>query len=94
MCMSPSLAPVSRSTWSGYLQSLLTDQGPAGLGAIKAMLDEGFNVTGFERRPDAGGLWAFSENPQFTSATESTKAQLSKFMVSTGALDAEGHRLR
>ncbi|KAH8675115.1 flavin monooxygenase-like protein [Ilyonectria robusta] len=55
--------------------------GPAGLGAIKAMLDEGFNVTGFERRPDAGGLWAFSENPQFTSATESTKAQLSKFML-------------
>ncbi|KAH7127435.1 flavin monooxygenase-like protein [Dactylonectria macrodidyma] len=55
--------------------------GPAGLAAIKSMVDEGFSVTGFERRPNAGGLWAFSENPQFTSATKSTKTQLSKFLL-------------
>ncbi|KAH6888404.1 flavin monooxygenase-like protein [Thelonectria olida] len=55
--------------------------GPAGLTAIKAMMEEGFQVTGFERRPDAGGLWAFSENPHFTSATLSTKTQLSKFLL-------------
>ncbi|KAF7535002.1 hypothetical protein G7Z17_g13274 [Cylindrodendrum hubeiense] len=52
----------------------------AGLAAIKSMLEEGFNVTGFERRPNAGGLWAFSENPQITSATKSTKSQYSKFL--------------
>jgi len=53
--------------------------GPAGLAAMKCLQEEGFEVTGFERRPEAGGLWSFSENPEYTSATASTKSQLSKF---------------
>ncbi|KAF4473024.1 flavin containing monooxygenase 9 [Fusarium albosuccineum] len=55
--------------------------GPAGLAAIKSLLEEGFQVTCFERRPDAGGLWAFSDNPQYTSVTKGTRAQLSKFLL-------------
>ncbi|KAK7408117.1 hypothetical protein QQX98_009708 [Neonectria punicea] len=55
--------------------------GPAGLAAIKSLLEEGFQVTGFERRPDVGGLWAFSNNPEYTSATKGTRAQLSKFLL-------------
>ncbi|KAF7563593.1 hypothetical protein G7046_g550 [Stylonectria norvegica] len=55
--------------------------GPAGLAAIKSLMEEGFQVTGFERRPKAGGLWAFSENPEHTSATTGTRAQLSKFIL-------------
>jgi dimethylaniline monooxygenase (N-oxide forming) / hypotaurine monooxygenase len=56
--------------------------GPAGLAAMKCLQEEGFLVTAFERRSDVGGLWRFSENPNFTSVTSSTKAQLSKFVVS------------
>ncbi|KAF4973970.1 hypothetical protein FZEAL_9077 [Fusarium zealandicum] len=55
--------------------------GPAGLTAIKSLLEEGFQVTCFERRPDAGGIWAFSDNPQYTSVTKGTRAQLSKFLL-------------
>ncbi|KAM5342098.1 hypothetical protein ACJ41O_015129 [Fusarium nematophilum] len=54
--------------------------GPAGLAAIKSLREEGFQVTCFERRPDAGGIWAFSDNLDYTSVTESTRAQLSKFL--------------
>jgi dimethylaniline monooxygenase (N-oxide forming) len=55
--------------------------GPAGLAAIKSLLDEGFEVTCFEQRANPGGIWAFSEDPTHTSVTSQTKAQLSKFLV-------------
>ncbi|KAM6525723.1 hypothetical protein FALCPG4_011260 [Fusarium falciforme] len=55
--------------------------GPAGLAAIKSLVEEGFQVTCFERRSEAGGIWAFSENPQFTSVTRGTRAQFSKFLI-------------
>lgn len=48
---------------------------------MKCLQEEGFHVTGFEQRPDAGGLWTFSENPKYTSATNGTRYQLSKFLV-------------
>jgi ribulose 1,5-bisphosphate synthetase/thiazole synthase len=56
--------------------------GPAGLAAIKSLLDEGFQVTAFEKRHAPGGVWAFTEDPTITSVTMATKVQLSKFLVS------------
>ncbi|CAG9939896.1 unnamed protein product [Clonostachys rosea f. rosea IK726] len=55
--------------------------GPAGLAAIKSLLDEGFEVTCFEQRANPGGIWAFSEDATHTSVTSQTKAQLSKFLT-------------
>ncbi|KLU83012.1 hypothetical protein MAPG_02079, partial [Magnaporthiopsis poae ATCC 64411] len=54
--------------------------GPAGLAAIKSLQEEGFQVTGFERRSAVGGLWAFSDDPNCTSATTGTRYQMSKFI--------------
>ena len=56
----------------------LTALGPAGVAAIKALRDEGFEVTAFERRSDVGGLWTFDLNPEFTSATQRTIFSLSQ----------------
>lgn len=58
-------------------------KGPAGLAAIKSLQEEGFQVTGFERRSAVGGLWAFSDDPSCTSATMGTRYQMSKFIVGT-----------
>ncbi|CAI7599250.1 unnamed protein product [Penicillium viridicatum] len=35
--------------------------GALGLVAMKNMLEEGFNVTGFDRNPYVGGLWNYNE---------------------------------
>lgn len=42
-------------------------------------------MTYFERRPEVGGLWAFSENPEYTFVTKGTRSKLSKFLVSFNA---------
>ena len=35
---------------------------------IKTLSEDGFDVTGFDRRERVGGLWAYSENPDYTTA--------------------------
>ncbi len=56
--------------------------GPAGLTAIKALREEGFNVVGFERRDRVGGLWSYSSDPSHTSVIQNTVSNISKFVVS------------
>lgn len=54
--------------------------GPAGLTAIKALREEGFNVVGFERRDRVGGLWSYSSDPSHTSVIQNTVSNISKFV--------------
>ncbi|KAI1373068.1 FAD/NAD(P)-binding domain-containing protein [Hypoxylon crocopeplum] len=54
--------------------------GPAGLAALKALREEGFDAVAFERRDQVGGLWSFSGNPAFTSALHETVCNVSKFI--------------
>jgi dimethylaniline monooxygenase (N-oxide forming) len=42
--------------------------GPTGLSMLKTLRGDGFQVTLFERRKNVGGLWAFSEDPSYTTA--------------------------
>jgi dimethylaniline monooxygenase (N-oxide forming) len=53
--------------------------GPAGVSALKSLLDEGFDVTAFERRPNVGGVWTQSEHPDHVSTINCTTYQTSKF---------------
>ncbi|KAI4604045.1 hypothetical protein KJ359_000172 [Pestalotiopsis sp. 9143b] len=53
--------------------------GPAGVAALKNLLDEGFDVTAFERRPAVGGVWTQSEHPNHVSTIQCTTYQTSKF---------------
>jgi dimethylaniline monooxygenase (N-oxide forming) len=43
-----------------------------GLVALKNMLEEDFDATGFEKNNYVGGLWRFNEGENITSITEST----------------------
>ncbi|KAI8629676.1 FAD/NAD(P)-binding domain-containing protein [Xylariaceae sp. FL1651] len=54
--------------------------GPAGLTALKTLREEGFNVVAFERRDEIGGLWAFSNDANYTSALRETVCNISKFV--------------
>ncbi|KAK2616624.1 hypothetical protein QQS21_000447 [Conoideocrella luteorostrata] len=38
---------------------------------LKTLREDGFDATAFERRDKVGGLWAYSENPEYTSALPS-----------------------
>ncbi|KAH6643204.1 dimethylaniline monooxygenase 2 [Boeremia exigua] len=51
--------------------------GPAGLVALKNLLEEGFNATGFDRNPYVGGLWQYTEDDR-TSVLQSTVVNISK----------------
>jgi dimethylaniline monooxygenase (N-oxide forming) len=42
-----------------------------GIVAVKNLLEEGFNVTGFERSSYVGGLWHFTEDPETLSVLKS-----------------------
>ncbi|KAK3332308.1 flavin-containing monooxygenase 9 [Cercophora scortea] len=54
--------------------------GPSGLCMLKALRADGFCVTLYERRKNVGGLWAYSDNPAYTTALPGvTRANLSKF---------------
>ncbi|KAM7221859.1 dimethylaniline monooxygenase [Rhypophila decipiens] len=53
--------------------------GPQGLTMLKALREDGYNVTAYERRERVGGLWAWTENPSYTTALQSTRANISKF---------------
>ncbi|KAK0616773.1 flavin monooxygenase-like protein [Immersiella caudata] len=46
---------------------------------LKALREDGFAVTLYERRHRVGGLWAYSDNPTHTTALPVTRANLSKF---------------
>ncbi|RSL95259.1 hypothetical protein CDV31_013949 [Fusarium ambrosium] len=54
--------------------------GPAGLTALKSLREEGFDAVAFERREAVGGLWAYSDDPEYTSALDDTTANISKFV--------------
>jgi cation diffusion facilitator CzcD-associated flavoprotein CzcO len=43
------------------------------MAALKSLREEGFEVTGFERRSDVGGLWTFDADPEVTSTTTGRK---------------------
>ncbi|KAK0128020.1 hypothetical protein ONS95_000009 [Cadophora gregata] len=53
--------------------------GPAGLAVLKNLKEEGFKVTGFEKRDSAGGVWAYSEDPLTTSTLPETVSNVSKY---------------
>lgn len=46
---------------------------------LKQLRDDGFAVSGFERRDKVGGLWAYSDNTSYTTALPRTMANISKF---------------
>lgn len=53
--------------------------GSAGLTALKNLREEGFtSAIALEERPQAGGLWTFTEDPTKVCALRSTVANLSK----------------
>lgn len=53
--------------------------GPSGLSMLKQLREDGFRVTGFERRDKVGGLWAYSADTSYTTALPRTLANISKF---------------
>ncbi|KAI0967297.1 FAD/NAD(P)-binding domain-containing protein [Xylaria arbuscula] len=54
--------------------------GPAGLTALKTLLEEHFDVVAFERRGNVGGVWAYSANPAFTTVLPDTVSNISRFV--------------
>ncbi|KAM7203590.1 dimethylaniline monooxygenase 2 [Naviculisporaceae sp. PSN 640] len=52
---------------------------PQGLMMLKALREDGYNVTAYERRDRVGGLWAYTENTSYTTALQSTRANIRKF---------------
>jgi dimethylaniline monooxygenase (N-oxide forming) len=46
---------------------------------LKQLLQDGFSATLFERRSSVGGLWAYDANNGWTTALESTSANISKY---------------
>lgn len=54
-------------------------QGPTGITMLKQLLQDGFNATLFERRSQVGGLWAYDAKHGWTSALDSTTANISKY---------------
>ncbi|QPC64215.1 hypothetical protein HYE67_006446 [Fusarium culmorum] len=54
--------------------------GPAGLVALKNLREQGFNAVAFERRESVGGLWAYSDNTDYTAALDDTTVNVSKFV--------------
>lgn len=45
---------------------LITPIGALGLVAMKNLLEEGFDVTGFDKNGYLGGLWRYNEKPQIS----------------------------
>lgn len=54
--------------------------GPAGLVALKNLLEEGFDATGFDKNPYVGGLWQYTEEDK-TSVLPTTVVNISKERV-------------
>ncbi|KAM0188268.1 hypothetical protein ACHAPI_010664 [Fusarium lateritium] len=53
--------------------------GPTGLSMLKQLLHDGFNATLFERRSSVGGLWSYDADHGWTTAMQSTGANISKY---------------
>ncbi|OAQ98354.1 hypothetical protein LLEC1_04968 [Akanthomyces lecanii] len=51
--------------------------GGMGIAAVKNLIEEGFEVTGFDRSPYYGGLWHFTEDKQTLSILEYTPTHCS-----------------
>ncbi|PHH71166.1 hypothetical protein CDD82_6709 [Ophiocordyceps australis] len=47
---------------------------------IANLRQEGFDATGFDRRPNVGGLWSYASEPSWTSVTRETVCNISKFV--------------
>ncbi|KAL7924775.1 hypothetical protein ACQKWADRAFT_319316 [Trichoderma austrokoningii] len=58
--------------------------GSMGSVAVKNLLEEGFDVTGFERSGYIGGLWHFTENEDTLSVLECGKLKLTLLYCSKG----------
>lgn len=56
---------------------------------MKSLIEEGFQVSAFEKRDGPGGIWHFTVDPTITSVTSKTKAQLSRFLVSNHSTGAD-----
>jgi dimethylaniline monooxygenase (N-oxide forming) len=42
--------------------------GPSGLAALKNLREEGFSATVFEKRASVGGVWAYTDDVDTTTA--------------------------
>lgn len=60
---------------------LVIGAGMIGLVAAKNLLEQGLDVTVFERHEYVGGTWAISDDVTQTSALAETTANISKFVV-------------
>lgn len=56
--------------------------GPSGLSAIKTFREEGFDVTCFEKKRGAGGVWTDGADSRYTAALRRTVAANNKLSVS------------
>ncbi|KAH7082026.1 putative dimethylaniline monooxygenase [Paraphoma chrysanthemicola] len=52
--------------------------GTCGLSTLKTLREDGFKVTGYERRERVGGLWAYTDDTTMTTALPTTRALISK----------------
>ncbi|KAK3316569.1 flavin-containing monooxygenase 9 [Apodospora peruviana] len=53
--------------------------GSTGLCMLKALREDGYSVTAYERRDKVGGIWAYTDNTSYTTVLPATRANLSKF---------------
>lgn len=60
--------------------SILIKVGPAGLVALKNLIEEGFDATGFDRNSYVGGLWNYTAEDR-TSVMTTTVVNISKERV-------------
>lgn len=67
----PFLISDGRQQLSGPPPAYTAQTGPSGLSMLKQLRDDGFSVTGYERRGRVGGLWAYSEDLSHTSVLSS-----------------------
>lgn len=58
-----------------------TEEGPAGMVALKEFRDLGFDVTVFEKKDNVGGAWCWSEDAASTTALRETKLCNNKYSV-------------
>ncbi|ROW03416.1 hypothetical protein VSDG_01571 [Cytospora chrysosperma] len=63
----------------GIPSVVVVGAGPSGLSMLKQLREDGFKVTGLERRGRVGGLWAYSGDTSYTTALPRTLANISKF---------------
>lgn len=59
--------------------------------ALKNLREQGFNAVAFERRESVGGLWAYSDNTDYTTALDDTTVNVSKFVVSSKQTTLSDH---